>query len=180
MLFLWLWLCHFISATKIATYRYPSFAGNPLCVPILIFTSRYHDSLHATHIFPCIKHTSNRSLKQPITRTWISFNISQDFSGKLHFLRWNSEMLWSCISIWCENQITEERRENQKNIVITEVFQLFVSVVSKLTVAVFISLYFKIFWPKWLNFFQSFQKHFDLYWKNSAYDTNTYCTFKIS
>ena len=35
-----------------------------------------------------------------------------------------------------------------------------VTVVSKLAVKVFISLYFQTFWPKWLDFFRSFQKRF--------------------
>jgi len=34
------------------------------------------------------------------------------------------------------------------------------TVAFKLTVAVFISIYFQTLWPKWLNFFRSFQKHF--------------------
>ena len=35
------------------------------------------------------------------------------------------------------------------------------TIISKLTVTVFVSLYFHRFWPKWLNFFRPFQKHFD-------------------
>jgi len=37
------------------------------------------------------------------------------------------------------------------------------TVVSKVAVAVFINLYFQIFWPKWLYFFRSFQKCFGLW-----------------
>ena len=37
------------------------------------------------------------------------------------------------------------------------------AVVSKLTVTMFIILYFQTFWLKWLDFFQSFQKHFGLW-----------------
>jgi len=51
---------------------------------------------------------------------------------------------------------------------VTEAFQSFNKIVLhsdavKLTVTVFIliiNLSFQIFWPKWLNFFLSFQKHF--------------------
>ena len=38
---------------------------------------------------------------------------------------------------------------------------IYVTIISKLTVTVFVSLYFQRFWPKWHNFFLSFQKHFD-------------------
>jgi len=37
------------------------------------------------------------------------------------------------------------------------------TVVLKLAVAAFTSLCFQAFWPKWLNFFRSFQKHFGLW-----------------
>jgi len=40
------------------------------------------------------------------------------------------------------------------------------TVVLKLTITVFFSLYFQTFWPKWLNFFRSFQKRFGLWPKN--------------
>jgi len=36
------------------------------------------------------------------------------------------------------------------------------TVVLKLAITAFFSLYFQTFWPKWLNFFQSFQNHFHL------------------
>jgi len=38
----------------------------------------------------------------------------------------------------------------------------------KLTATVFFSLYFQTFWPKWLNFFQSLQKHFGLWPKKNG------------
>jgi len=40
------------------------------------------------------------------------------------------------------------------------------AVVLKLAITVFFSLYLQTFWPKWLNFFQSFQKRFGLWLKN--------------
>jgi len=43
----------------------------------------------------------------------------------------------------------------------------FRSFVSKLTLTVFISLYFHTFWPKWLNFFRSFQNHLYLWLKKN-------------
>jgi len=46
---------------------------------------------------------------------------------------------------------------------VTETFRSFVSVGFKLVVTVFISLYYQTFWPKWLNFFRSFQKHLGLW-----------------
>ena len=39
------------------------------------------------------------------------------------------------------------------------------TVVLKLAITVFSSLYFQTFWPKWLNFFQSFQKPSVYDWK---------------
>ena len=41
-------------------------------------------------------------------------------------------------------------------------------VVLKLTATMFITLYFQTFWPKLLNFFQSFQKHFGLWPKKTG------------
>ena len=38
-----------------------------------------------------------------------------------------------------------------------------------LAVAVFFSLYFQTFWPKWLNCFWSFQKHFGLWPKKNSF-----------
>jgi len=40
---------------------------------------------------------------------------------------------------------------------------IFLTVVSKIAVTVFISLYFQSFWPKWLIFFRSFQKRFGVW-----------------
>jgi len=40
------------------------------------------------------------------------------------------------------------------------------TVVLKLTITLFFSMYFLTFWPKWLNFFWSFQKRFSLWLKN--------------
>jgi len=40
------------------------------------------------------------------------------------------------------------------------------TVVLKLTKTVLFCLYFQMFWPKWLNFFRSFQKRFGLWPKN--------------
>jgi len=48
-----------------------------------------------------------------------------------------------------------------------ETFWSFVSVLSKLAITVFISLYFQTFWLNWLNFFQSFQKHFSPWLKKN-------------
>ena len=45
-------------------------------------------------------------------------------------------------------------------------------VVLKLTVAVFISLYFQTFWLKWLNFFWSFQNRFGISPKKKIGKTN--------
>jgi len=42
------------------------------------------------------------------------------------------------------------------------------TVVLKLTITVFFSLYFETFWPKWLNFFRSFQKRSGLWPKNNS------------
>ena len=41
------------------------------------------------------------------------------------------------------------------------------TILLKLTITVFFSLYFQRFWPKWLNFFPSFQKRFDLWPKKN-------------
>ena len=43
------------------------------------------------------------------------------------------------------------------------------TVVSELAVKMFISLYFQTFWPKWPNFFRSFQKHFGPWPKKTRY-----------
>jgi len=42
----------------------------------------------------------------------------------------------------------------------------------KLAVTAFISLYFQTFWPKWHNFFRSFQTHFGL-WPNKKTEIDT-------
>jgi len=42
------------------------------------------------------------------------------------------------------------------------------TVVLKLTVTVFFSLYFQTIWPKWFNVFQSFQTHFGLWLKKKT------------
>jgi len=41
----------------------------------------------------------------------------------------------------------------------------------KLAVTVFVSQCFQPFWPKWLNFFRSFQKHFGLWPKKQPWST---------
>ena len=50
------------------------------------------------------------------------------------------------------------------------------AVVLEFTVTVFISQYFQTFWPKWLNFFRSFQKHFGLWPKNDRKKNQTRCS----
>jgi len=47
------------------------------------------------------------------------------------------------------------------------------TVAFKLTVAVFISIYFQTLWPKWLNFFRSFQKHFGPWPKKKQFRSTT-------
>jgi len=55
--------------------------------------------------------------------------------------------------------------------VVAETFRSFVSVVSKLAVTAFISLCFRAFWPKLLNFFRPFQNHVGLQPKNDRKQT---------
>ena len=43
------------------------------------------------------------------------------------------------------------------------------TVVLNLAITVFFSLYFQTFWPKWLNFFRSFQKRFGLWPKKNSF-----------
>ena len=42
-----------------------------------------------------------------------------------------------------------------------DILVICLTIISKLAVTVFVSLYFHRFWPKCHNFFRSFQKHFD-------------------
>ena len=48
-----------------------------------------------------------------------------------------------------------------------DILVICLTVVFKLAVAVFISLNFQTFWPKWLNFFRSFWKNFGIWPKNT-------------
>ena len=52
------------------------------------------------------------------------------------------------------------------------------TIISKLSVTVFISLYFHRFWPKWHNFFRSFQKHFDPWPKKPRAPFQKHCSMK--
>jgi len=59
------------------------------------------------------------------------------------------------------------------DILVSEAFRsLNVTVVLKLAVAVSISQYFQTFWPKWLNFFRSFQRHIGL-WQKFQHQSHT-------
>ena len=58
--------------------------------------------------------------------------------------------------------------ETFRSFVCGDIWVICLTVVLKLAVAVFISLYFQTFSPKWRNFFRSFQKNFRLWPKKTA------------
>jgi len=64
-------------------------------------------------------------------------------------------------------------------ILVAETFWSFVSVVLKLTVTVFFSLYFQTFWPKRLYFFRSFQNQFGLWPKKNRSVQHTICRHSL-
>jgi len=60
-----------------------------------------------------------------------------------------------------------------------DILVVFLTVVLKLTITVFISLYFQTFWPKWLTFFSHFKRISAYDWKKNSYKLTKFQIFML-
>jgi len=100
-------------------------------------------------IFTIVESTFDKTLRQLMGNQWNSWEM-QIFSGTVSYydfdvcwwsIVFQNHALMSCICFFC-----------------WDILVICLTVLLKLTITLFFSLYFKTFWLKWLNFFDHFKK----------------------
>jgi len=104
-----------------------------------------------------VKH-SLRSTASCLHAGQVSSKITETWKLKLR-----SRYRWKCLYDWEMFLLIQFGHLLVRYFGHWDISVICLTAVSKLAVTVFFSLYFQTFWPKWLNFFRSFQNHFGLW-----------------